>query len=77
MIHEPDSLRFASEATIAGLWAMACFAGAGITIWADRRRAKRANVDKAGWVPWPKLFFAFALVGVVLLAMAMKGWTTR
>lgn len=76
MLHEPDSLRFASDATIAALWGGACFAGAAITIWADRRRAKRRNVDKAGWVPWPKLFFAFALVGVVLMAMAVKGWAT-
>lgn len=77
MLHEPDSLRFASEATWAGLWAAACFIGAGLTIWADVRRAKRRDVDRVGWVPWPKLFFVFALVGVVLFAMAMKGWVTR
>lgn len=76
MLHEPDALRFASEATIAALWAAGCFLAAGFTIWADRRRARRANVDKVGWVPWPKLFFAFALVGVVLAAMAVRGWGT-
>jgi hypothetical protein len=77
MLHEPDALRFASEATVAGLWALACFIGAGITIWADLRRAKRRDVDRAGWVPWPKLFFVFALVGIVLAVMAMKGWVSR
>jgi hypothetical protein len=76
MLQEPDSLRFASEATTAGMWAVLCFAGAGVTVWADRRRAKRANIDKPGWVPWAKLFFAFALVGAVLFAMAVKGWAT-
>jgi hypothetical protein len=77
MLPEPEPLRFASDATIAGLWAAACFIGAGITIWADRRRIRRRHIDRAGWVPWPKLFFAFALVGVVLLTMAVKGWVSR
>ncbi|MBO9600882.1 MAG: hypothetical protein J7496_00090 [Novosphingobium sp.] len=77
MLQEPDSLRFASEATIAGLWGMGCFLAAGFTIWADHRRARRRDVDRAGWVPWPKLFFAFTLVGVVLMTMALKGWVSR
>ncbi|WEK47618.1 MAG: hypothetical protein P0Y56_04810 [Candidatus Andeanibacterium colombiense] len=74
MLHEPDSLRFASEATIAGLWGGACFAAAALTMWADHRRTKRNDVDRAGWVPWTKLFFAFLLVGMVLMLMAVKGW---
>ena len=76
MLHEPEALLFASDATIAGLWGAACLLFAAFTVWADKRRLKRNQFDRVGWVPWPKLFFVFALVGIVLIAMAIKGWVT-
>lgn len=76
MMHEPAALLFASDATIAGFWGAAAFIAAGLTIWADNRRLKRREFDRVGWVPWPKLFFVFALIGIVLMAMAIKGWVT-
>lgn len=48
--------------------ALAVAIGAGIADW---RRSRRANLDAAGWVPWPAiqiaaLFAAFALTVVAL-----------
>jgi len=76
MLPEPASLRFASDATLAGLWGIAMLLLAGLTIWADRRRLKRAEFDRVGWMPWPKLFFVCALLGIMLLGMALKGWSS-
>ena len=39
---------------------------------ADRRRLRRADLDKVGWVPWTTLFFLALLAAVVLLALAVK-----
>ncbi len=39
---------------------------------ADRRRLRRADLDKVGWVPWTTLFFLALLAAVVLLALAAK-----
>ena len=77
MLNEPESLRFASDATLAGLWGGGLLLFAVITIWAERRRLKRSDFDRVGWVPWTKLFFVCALVGVVLIGVAIKGWVAK
>lgn len=73
MLHEPDALRFASDSTLMLLWGGALLALAGLTMWADIRRTKRKHIDKVGWMPWTKLFFIFALVGITLIGLALKG----
>lgn len=41
---------------------------------ADRRRLRRTDLDRVGWVPWTTLFFGALLAAVVLLALAAKAW---
>lgn len=73
MLHEPDALRFASDATLFALWGGGLLLVAGIAMWADIRRTKRKHIDKVGWMPWTKLFFVCALVGLTLIGLAVKG----
>jgi len=75
MLHEPDSLRFASDATLAAIWGGGLLLAAGIAILADHRRAKRRDFDRVGWMPWTKIYFACLFPGVILIALAVKGWT--
>lgn len=49
---------------------------AAVTWRADRRRMRRENLDKVGWVPWTGLFMLALLAAVVLLALAAKAWVS-
>ncbi len=51
---------------------MAAVAVAAIAWVAERRRLRRTDLDRVGWVPWTGLFFFALLVGIVLLALALK-----
>lgn len=68
-----DFLTFASDAEIAALWGGALLLLAAIATLAERRRMKRARIDRVGWMPWTGLFLTCAVVGTVLLALAVKG----
>ena len=74
MSYEPDSLRFASDATWSGIAGIAVLLVAGVALVAERRRTKRSHIDHVGWVPWTKVFFAALLIGMTLLMFAVKGW---
>lgn len=43
----------------------------------DRRRMRRADMDRVGLMPWTSLFFWALLLAVILLAMTVKAWTGR
>lgn len=68
-----EFLTFASEAEIVGLWGLALLALAAASLIAERRRMKRARIDRIGWVPWTNVFMVSAIVGMGLLALAAKG----
>lgn len=74
MLHEPDSIRFASDATLVGLWAGGLFLIAGLALVGDWRRARRNHVDKVGWMPWTRIFMLSCFAGILLMALAIKGW---
>ncbi len=74
MLHEPDAIRFASDATLSALWGGLLLLGALIAFWAEQRRTKRRDIDRVGWVPWTKIFFICALIGLTLLMMGITGW---
>jgi hypothetical protein len=70
----PDFIRFASEATVLGLWGGALLllsVGAAI---GDLRRRRRRHIDAVGWVPWRDVSALTAFAGLVLLSMAASGW---
>ena len=75
MLEEISNLRFASDATLFGLWGGALLLLALIATLAESRRIKRKAIDRVGWMPWTKLFFVCALAGLTLLVMAIAGWT--
>lgn len=64
---------FASEAEIVGVWGLAMLIVAALSLLGERRRMKRARIDGAGWVPWTNLFMVSAIIGMRLLALAVKG----
>lgn len=71
---EPNFLLFASDATFAALVGgalllLAIFAGL-----AERRRLRRKHIDAVGFMPWTTVSFLAIFPGVILLALAMKGW---
>ncbi len=69
----PEFLIFASDAEIVGLWAGVMFSVALLALWGERRRMKRARIDRVGWMPWTTIFLASAIVGAGLLALSAKG----
>ena len=69
-----DFIRFASDATIAGIWGGALLALSLIAMLGDLRRRRRTDINAVGWVPWRDLSALTAFAGFVLLAMAVSGW---
>jgi len=58
----------------AGLWTIAGFAAALVAVagLADRRRARRRDLDRAGWVPWPLIMVLAMIVAAAAAALAIK-----
>ncbi|MEL1249846.1 hypothetical protein [Aurantiacibacter gilvus] len=70
----PDWLRFASDATRFGLWGGAFLLLSALSIWGDRRRAKRKQVDDVGLVPWRDIAALSTFIGLALMSFAVVGW---
>jgi hypothetical protein len=68
-----EFLVFASDAQIAAAWGAALLAVAMAASLAERRRIRRARIDRVGWVPWTGIFLVCAVVGIVLMALSAKG----
>lgn len=47
---------------------------AAIAWYADRRRIRRVELDRVGFVPWTGVFFFALMAAVLLLGMAGKTW---
>ena len=73
-MEEPDFLKFASDATLLGLFAGGLLLLALVAAVAERRRSKRKSIDAVGWVPWLTVFFLAFFPGVILMVLAVKGW---
>lgn len=61
--------------TQAALWTGAGVAAsvALIAALADRRRTRRRDLDRPGWVPWPLIQILAMIVAAVAAAFALKG----
>lgn len=58
----------AGSAIVAGAAAViACIAAL-----ADRRRHRRRDVDRVGWMPWPLILIAAIIVAAVAVAVALR-----
>jgi drug/metabolite transporter superfamily protein YnfA len=57
------------------LWAAAALlvALAGFSIWAERRRTKRADLDRPGLVPWHAVQIFALFLAIAAAALAAKG----
>lgn len=66
-----DFLVFASDAELMALWGLGFVAGALLASLAERRRMKRARIDRLGWMPWTGLFLLCAVIGGGLLAFSV------
>src|SRR5688572_28759920 len=71
---EPGFLLFASDATLAAMAGVALLSVAVASAVAERRRLRRRRIDAVGFMPWTAVFFLTFFPGVVLLALAAKGW---
>jgi len=60
--------------TQAALWTMAGMATAMATMaaLADRRRARRADLDRVGWMPWPAILIVAIITAALFAALALK-----
>jgi hypothetical protein len=58
----------------AGLWLLTGGAAAlaGIAAFADRRRARRADLDRIGWIPWPLVMLLALITAAVGAALALR-----
>lgn len=68
---EPDFLLFASDAELAAYWGAACLFAAVVCLGMERRRMRRTEINRVGWMPWTGLFMAFAVIGGGLLALSV------
>lgn len=58
----------------ATLWVVAGGATliAGVASLADRRRSRRRDLDRVGWVPWPGVLIVAIIVAALATALALK-----
>lgn len=58
----------------ATLWTIAGGAAliAGVASLADRRRSRRRDLDRVGWVPWAAVLIVAIIVAALATALALK-----
>ncbi len=69
-----DALRFASDAEVAALWGALFVVLALVCMAMERRRVRRATLNRVGWMPWTGMFLACAVIGGGLLALGLPAW---
>lgn len=73
-MHLPNWITFASDATVYGLWGGAFLLVSAVSVWGEKRRAGRKDVDRVGLMPWRDIAVLTAFVGLALMAFAAVGW---
>ena len=61
-----------AKSTILWLLSAAAAGFAGYASLADHARARRRDVDRVGWVPWPLVLILFLTLAAVFAALALK-----
>lgn len=44
------------------------------SVWADRRRLRRVNLDAVGFMPWTVIYLIAFLAACVFLGLAAREW---
>lgn len=70
-VHLPDEILFASDADLLAMWGAGFVVLAALCSLMERRRIRRAQINRVGWVPWTGLLLTFAVIGFGLLAVAL------
>ena len=70
-MHEPQFLLFASDAELLAVWGGVFLLLAGLCSFMERRRTRRAQINRVGWVPWTGLFLTCMVIGGGLLAISV------
>jgi len=68
---EPDFLLFASDAELAAFWGGIFLLIALSCMLMERRRSRRREINRVGWMPWTGLFLVSAVFGGGLLALSV------
>lgn len=53
------------------LWSLAAGC-AGVATFADHARARRRDIERVGWVPWPLVLILSLILAAVFAALALK-----
>lgn len=64
-------IRFASDAELMALWAGGFLLLAAIAGVMERRRLKRKDLQRVGWVPWLGIFIGCMIIGGGMLALSL------
>ena len=66
-----QDLRFASDAEVMALVGCAFVLVGAIAGMLERRRLKREDIQRVGWVPWLGIFVCCMIIGGGLLALSV------
>lgn len=66
-----QQLRFASDAELMALVACGFLLLAALAGVMERRRLKRVDIQRVGWVPWLGIFIGCMIIGGGLLALSL------
>jgi len=66
-------LTFASDAELIGLGGAGFLIAAVLASVAERRRIRRARIDRVGWVPWTSMFLICAVIGITMIGLGVMG----
>ena len=66
-----EFITFASQAKMLAIWAGGLIALAVLAAIMERRRMRRREINRVGWVPWTGLFLTSAVLAAGLLAVAV------
>lgn len=67
----PALWTFASDAERLSMLGAGCLTLALVALAMDRKRTKRRELTRVGWVPWTAVFLGLAITGGGMLAMAI------
>ncbi|OYX92320.1 MAG: hypothetical protein B7Y74_12440, partial [Novosphingobium sp. 35-62-5] len=45
-----------------------------VSVWAERRRLRRTNLDAVGFMPWTVIYLTTFLTAIVFLGLSAREW---